>query len=223
MSANKEVIIIGGGVIGLACANYLIDKGARVRIIERDKVGQGASHGNCGLLCFSDVIPLCSPGAVSNELVKALKRQSALSIKPSFDMGLWAWLFKFASKCNRNHMKAGARSKYEIVKYSVQLFDTLFAGEPMPCDFEKKGLLIVFKNKENFENYGETNRFLEAYNMGAKRIDRDQLQELEPALSDGMAGCLPDPPLRALRTENGGYSLEKRLPHGRDHGIFRVQ
>ncbi|MBT6340917.1 MAG: FAD-binding oxidoreductase, partial [Desulfobacula sp.] len=68
MESNKEVIIIGGGVIGLACAHYLIDKGANVRIIEKGKIGEGASHGNCGLLYFSDVIPLCSPGAVTHEI-----------------------------------------------------------------------------------------------------------------------------------------------------------
>ena len=100
MGYNKEVIIIGGGVIGLACAHYLIEKGASVRIVEKDEIGGGASHGNCGLLYFSDVIPLCSPGTVSHEIVKTLKRTSPLYIKPTLDYKLLIWLLKFASKCN---------------------------------------------------------------------------------------------------------------------------
>ncbi|MBU0464830.1 MAG: FAD-dependent oxidoreductase [Proteobacteria bacterium] len=189
MGYNKEVIIIGGGVIGLACAHYLIEKGASVRIVEKDEIGGGASHGNCGLLYFSDVIPLCSPGTVSHEIVKTLKRTSPLYIKPTLDYKLLIWLLKFASKCNSSHMTQAAMGKYEILNYSISLFDTLLALDTMCCDFEKKGILAVFKDKKNFEKYQATNEFLATYNMEARRIDKKELQEIEPALRNDIAGA----------------------------------
>jgi len=189
MRSNKEVIIIGGGVIGLACAHYLIDKGASVRIIEKNEIGDGASHGNCGLLYFSDVIPLCSPGTVSHEIVRTLKRTSPLYIRPTLDYKLLIWLLKFASKCNASHMTQAAKGKYEILNYSISLFDTLLAMDGISCDFEKKGILSVFKDKKNFENYQTTNDFLSTYNMEARRIDKKELLELEPALRNDIAGA----------------------------------
>ncbi len=193
MIGNKDVVIIGGGVIGLACAHYLSDRGANIRIVERDEIGMAASHGNCGLLCFSDIIPLCCPGTVGSELKKVLKGISPLYIKPPLNVALMSWLFKFALKCNRAHMDAGARAKYEMLTYCIPLLETLLAQTPIACDFEKKGLLSVFKNRENFENYGATNAFLETFNMGCQRIDKDQLRELEPALSHDMAGAWLNP------------------------------
>ena len=189
MGSNKEVIIIGGGVIGLACAHYLIDNGARVRIIEKDEIGDGSSHGNCGLLYFSDVIPLCSPGTVSHEMVKTLKRTSPLYIKPTLDYKLWIWLLKFALKCNATHMRQAAKAKYEILNYSISLLDTLLAMDTMDCDFEKKGILSVFREKHNFEKYQATNEFLATYHMGARRIDKTELQTMEPALKNDIAGA----------------------------------
>jgi len=189
MGSNKEVIIIGGGVIGLACAHYLIEKGANVRIIEKDEIGAGASHGNCGLLYFSDVITLCSPGTVNHEIARTLKGTSPLYIKPSLDYKLLIWLLKFASKCNASHMTQAAKGKYEILNYSISLFETLLAMDTMGCDFEKKGILSVFKEKHNFEKYQATNDFLATYNMGAKRIDKKELQEIEPALRNDIAGA----------------------------------
>lgn len=189
MGSNKEVIIIGGGVIGLACAHYLIDKGASVRIIERDKIGDGASHGNCGLLYFSDVIPLCSPGAVSHEIARTLKGTSPLYIKPTLDIKRLLWLLKFALKCNGTHMTQAAKEKYEILNYSIGLSDTLLAIEGMNCDFEKKGVLTVFRDKHNFEKYQTTNEFMNIYNMGAIRIDKNELRKIEPALKNDMAGA----------------------------------
>ncbi len=189
MKANKEVIIIGGGVIGLACAHYLIDKGASVRIIEKDTIGDGASHGNCGLLYFSDVIPLCSPGTISQEIARTIKGTSPLYIKPTLDMNRLIWLLKFASKCNASHMTKAAKEKFEILNYSVSLFDTLLAMDKMSCDFEKKGILTVFRDKKNFEKYHTTNELLNIYNMGAQKIDKKELLELEPALRNDIAGA----------------------------------
>jgi D-amino-acid dehydrogenase len=39
MSRHTDVLIIGGGIVGLACAYYLIKAGKQVRIIEQDKNG----------------------------------------------------------------------------------------------------------------------------------------------------------------------------------------
>lgn len=201
MNKNKKIIIIGGGVIGLACAHYLIEKGAHVTIIERDEIGMGSSHGNCGLLCFSDIIPLCSPGTVTNELIKAVKGCSPLYIKPAMDMGLMIWLLKFALNCNKSHMDTGSRAKYDILTYSVPLFEALLASNDMACDYEHKGLLMVFKDRKNFESYESANRLYEPYNLAARRIDKEELHTLEPALSNDMAGAWLNPADRHLRPD----------------------
>jgi D-amino-acid dehydrogenase len=79
---HTDILVVGGGVIGLACAYYLARSGRSVRIIEQETMGAGASHGNCGLLFVSDLPPLCAPGAVAHELVRTLRGTSPLYIKP---------------------------------------------------------------------------------------------------------------------------------------------
>jgi D-amino-acid dehydrogenase len=189
MEPKKEVIIIGGGVIGLACAHYLLEKGAKVRIIEKDEVGKATSHGNCGLLYFSDVIPLCSPGTVGKEIYRALCGTSPLHIKPALDFTLWNWLFKFAAKCRPNTMRRIAAEKYELLDYSIGLFETLLGLENIGCDFEKKGILTVFNDPKNLDNFKKTNAFLETYNLGYKRLEKEQALEMEPALAKDIAGA----------------------------------
>ena len=189
MESNNDVIIIGGGIIGLACAHYLIKKNARVRIIEQETIGSGASHGNCGLLHFSGVIPLCSPGVVRHEIYRAFFGGSSLYIKPRLDIGLIKWLLKFAAHCNASHMNAASRAKNEILKYSLDLFDTLFSEHPFECDFEKKGFLILFKNKKYFEQYESTNAFLQDYGLGGRPLDKDEARKFEPATGKDIAGA----------------------------------
>ena len=45
-----DVAIVGGGVIGCACAAFLAEAGASVRLYERDVLGAGASGRNSGVL-----------------------------------------------------------------------------------------------------------------------------------------------------------------------------
>ena len=46
MANKSDVVVIGGGIVGTACAYFLTEAGAKVTILERDALGSGASgHG----------------------------------------------------------------------------------------------------------------------------------------------------------------------------------
>lgn len=183
------MVIIGGGVIGLACAHYLKESGIGVRVIDRGIVGQGASHGNCGLLFFSDVIPLCAPGTVSHELIRAFKGISPLYIKPDFDLEKYMWLLKFAMKCKPSTMQQAATAKYEILMHSKELYKTLLATSFLSSDFQDVGVLAVFKEEKNFVAHAQTEEFLAGFGLKAEKIEKGRLPELEPALRDDLAGA----------------------------------
>ena len=60
--------MIGGGVVGLACAWELAREGAEVVVLERAKVGAGVSSGNAGWVCPTLSSPLPAPGMVREGL-----------------------------------------------------------------------------------------------------------------------------------------------------------
>jgi D-amino-acid dehydrogenase len=188
MEPKKEVIIIGGGVIGLACAHYLLDQGANVRIIEQYGIGEGASHGNCGLLYFSDLIPLCAPGAVSHEIYRGICGTSPLYIKPALDIPLLAWLIKFAARCRPRTMLRTMANKNELLHYSIDLFERLLKLPDLTCDFEKTGVLTVCKDSKNLDSLKKKNDLLAPYGLGYRSLDRDAILALEPALKPDIAG-----------------------------------
>jgi glycine oxidase len=50
MSASPDVLVIGGGVIGLSCAYFLAREGKRVTILERGEPGREASWAGAGII-----------------------------------------------------------------------------------------------------------------------------------------------------------------------------
>jgi glycine oxidase len=50
MSAHPDVLILGGGVIGLSCAYFLARSGVRVEVVDKGDFGQEASWAGAGVL-----------------------------------------------------------------------------------------------------------------------------------------------------------------------------
>ena len=89
-SSNK-VVVIGAGVIGASCAYYLRKSGREVTLIDQGTFGSGCSHGNCGYICPSHVLPLAVPGALWNTLKTLFARNSPLSVKWRLEPAMWRW------------------------------------------------------------------------------------------------------------------------------------
>ena len=90
MSAQeRNILVIGCGILGLSTAWYLTQAGARVRIIAREPIGEGASSGNAGLISFGHP-PLTRPGVSIQGLKWMFDKRSPLYIKPRLDLEL-AW------------------------------------------------------------------------------------------------------------------------------------
>ena len=66
MSGNsRDVAVVGGGVIGAACAHFLNKLDYNVTVFDRSDFGSQCSHGNCGKICPSHALPLAEPGVIA--------------------------------------------------------------------------------------------------------------------------------------------------------------
>jgi D-amino-acid dehydrogenase len=188
-SGRGRVVVVGGGVIGAACAHYLNKAGWAVTVLERGEFGMGCSHANCGFVCPSHVLPLAAPGAVGAALRSLFRHDAPLRIKPRFDPALWAWLYRFARRCTVPHMLEAGRAVQALLNSSRRLYDELMREEALDCEWETRGLLFVFHSRAAMDHYAETDRLLrQSFDLAAKRYDGDALLQLEPALKTGLAG-----------------------------------
>lgn len=198
---HSDVLILGGGVIGLASAYYLAREGVQVRVIERDKIGAGASSGNCGFVFTSDLPPLCAPGAVSHELARMLVGQSPLFIKPELDLEKARWLLGFALKCSRSHLEHAVAARETILRYSAELYANWFDSGEFDGGRERNGVMMACRTRDGMERYGRTNTLLKPYGLEAIPFRGAALAKLEPALREDLYGAWYHPDDFHLRPE----------------------
>jgi D-amino-acid dehydrogenase len=202
MSARDcDIAIIGGGIIGLACAWYLRRAGRDVVVLERTTPGAGASHGNCGTITPSHAPPLPEPGVVRRALKWMLKPDAPLYIRPRFDPALWLWLLKFTARCNpRDHAQA-TRIRAGLLNASMEALPELLRDADIDCGFERTGLLYVFRDSRYFEQHAHLPDTLGALGIEAEAWDGARTELAEPALRAGVAGGIWFPHDASLRPD----------------------
>src|SRR5262245_31395022 len=131
MAGDQTAIVVGGGVIGCSTAYYLSRIGWRVRVLDAGRIGGGCSHGNCGFICPSHVLPLTMPGALWPVMRRMLDRDAAVYIQPRWDPTFWAWLVRFALRCRRAPMMRAAAARHTLLSSSMKLYRELIAAEQL--------------------------------------------------------------------------------------------
>lgn len=209
---TQHVIIVGGGVIGTACAYYLQQAGCRVTILEKGKFAGACSHGNCGLITPSHVLPLNTPGAVWKTMKAMLSPNSPFAIKLQFNWTFLSWMLNFTRRCNAKAMLETAVARDALLKSTAKLYEELLANESLDCEYERKGVLFVYRTQAGFDHYRETNQLLtEKFNVPATPYEGASLNELEPALKEGLAGAWHYEMDAHLRPDKLMISWRKRL------------
>lgn len=206
MSDDAEILILGGGVIGLACAHYLLAEGRSVRLLEQGRVGGAASHGNCGTLTPSHAPPLAAPGMVGQALRWMLSPSAPLYIKPRWDPALMRWLLASARRCNAGDWRASGLAKGALLNLSRALTEDLVFGQDLDCGFQASGFHYVFRSARALEKQQRDLPLLAEMGIRANVLDAAALAADEPALLPGMAGAIHFPGDAQLRPDR--YTAE---------------
>jgi len=211
-SARDDVLILGGGVIGLACALYLLKAGVGVRVLEQGTPGCGSSHGNCGTITPSHAPPLAMPGMIGVALRSIFHADAPLYLDPRLDGPRLRWLLGFARHCNWRDFHAAARARLAILQRSRRLLGELVRDEGLDCEFSEQGSLNVYRTARLREaDEQEHAVLLEKLGIGVQRLTGAEVEAMEPALKPGVAGGLLHPQDASLRPDRYAAELARRV------------
>jgi len=186
---KKEVIIVGGGIIGLATAYYLANEGHDVSVIDQDKIKSGASHINSGYLTPSHIIPLAAPGMISKGFRWMFNNSSPFYIKPRFDLDLVNWGMKFIKSCTSEHVQKSMKSILDINLLSKKLFIEMQQSNNFDFHLESKGLLMAYKT--SLAEREEAKAASWAKNLGiiVKQLSKEEILKIQPKVPMEVAGA----------------------------------
>ena len=188
-SVNPTAHVVGGGVIGIACAHYLTRAGYQVTVMDRASIGGACSHANCGYVCPSHILPLTVPSAIPMALKSLLKPRSPFKVKFSLSPNYVSWMLQFAKRCRERVALAAGHHLKAILDASLVEYKNLIADQQIDCEWRESGLLHVFQNQSALDAFARENDWVQSeYQCGAKRIAANELPGLDTTLRSDLAG-----------------------------------
>ncbi len=190
MNSKHDVLIIGGGPIGLSCAYYLLKSGRQVTILDAHEIGKGSGSGNAGHIVPSHIIPLAAPGVVTSAFKWMLDpAHSPFGMKVSLDPKYISWLLQFVMACNEANVQRAISPLNSLGQLSAKNFAQLIAEEKFNCSYQEKGFLNLYKNEEGFHAGQHEAEFMQKHGIPINVYDKSKVHEVEPAaLSDVIGG-----------------------------------
>ena len=207
---KQDVVVIGGGVIGVACARELAKRGADVTVLERDRIGHGCSYGNAGWLTPSQAVPLANPSMLLKSFRWMLDPESPLYIQPRLDPAFLRWLIEFVLNSRKAKFERGAAALVELCRVSVDMWEEVAKAAKEPFGFERHGLLSVYEKAASFDSAHGGIELISKSGVRAERWTAEEVREREPAIIGKTVGgyffpddahCEPYPAVVALAAE----------------------
>jgi D-amino-acid dehydrogenase len=185
-----KAVIIGGGIIGLSSAYYLVNSGWDVVIIDQTDLSDSCSFGNLGMIVPSHFVPLAAPGILSQGLKWMLDNKSPFYIRPSLDPSLISWGLKFMRSATKEKVEAAAPYLRDINLYSKALYEELSGKPGFEFSLEKKGILMYYKTEKTGEEEAHLAKKASAMGLDVEVLGKDQLQQLEPGTELDVLGAV---------------------------------
>lgn len=190
MSERVDVLVIGGGIVGVSCAYYLAECGRRPVVVERDEVCSltGSTYANAGLIVPSDVEPLAAPGTLGRGRRWMLDGSSPFWFRPRLCRHQWRWLNLFRSACTEVRFLAGMRPLRELSLASSNLFDELAAVAGPDMTLRRNGWLVVHEERAAHDEALAFERHARSLGVLSETLTPPQLRERVPQLPAHVVG-----------------------------------
>lgn len=188
MGGRADVLVIGGGVVGVCTAWSLAQRGIAVTLLERGEICSGCSYGNAGWIFPSHSTPLPAPGAIRQGLRWLLDGESPFYIRPRASGALLRWLWRFRAACNDARMRSTFRINRELGQASHELFAKLAALPELEFGYAQRGLLLLCRSAETLVELADELALLRELGGEGTPLSRDEVLERVSAASPGLAG-----------------------------------
>ena len=186
----KDVVVIGGGIVGVCAAVVLARAGREVVVIERGDIGGATSFGNAGVMADSYVAVANNPDLWRRLPSIIFGRAPECRLSFRYALGNLPWLLAFLRRANYRDAAAAAAAISGLLRLSLPLHKTLIADAGCGELLNERGWLKVFRSEKGFALCRSEMHLLERLNVHHHIMDGAQLAQLEPALKPVFAKAL---------------------------------
>jgi D-amino-acid dehydrogenase len=179
----SRIIIVGGGVVGIATAALLAEAGHNVTVIDRSGLAEETSKGNAAAFAFSDIMPLASPKILLRAPKWLLDPLGPLTIRPSYLPRLTPWLWQFWKASLPSRYRASIETQTALMRLAETEMMALVDRAGIAGMVRHDGSLELYESEAELNAASAGWRQREQAGIAFEHVRGQRLAELQPGLS----------------------------------------
>ena len=187
---RHDVLVVGGGVLGVCTAYFLTEAGRKVLLVDKEDICAGSSYGNAGLVVPSHSVPFAQPGVVGQALKWMFNPESPFYIRPKLDLALLDWLWHFRAAANARHRDRTMPVLRDLIMKSLEIYRSLSAMDDMEFGFEERGVLHLFNTEEGIDEGRHEADVLGAIDIETKVLSKREVVDRLGGLNATVVGAI---------------------------------
>jgi D-amino-acid dehydrogenase len=193
---TTDVIVLGAGMVGISAALHLVKRGRQVTLVDRRGPAEETSYGNAGIIQIEGVVPYPFPRDVAKLAKYALNRLPEAHLHYAALPGIAPWMLKYFLASDEAGMARTAAGAKPIIERCIIEHEALMREAGIEGMLRRTGYLRVYRKQEALDAaIAKETIDRERYGVNFKPVDAKGVQDLEPHLTEMVAGGLlmPDP------------------------------
>ena len=206
-SAPDRVAVVGAGMVGLATAWFLQERGVEVTIVDRAGVAAGSSWGNAGWLTPGITTPLPEPAVLKYGVRAVLNPSSPVYVPPSASPSFLRFVAGFTRHSTAAHWRRSMGKLVPINRLALETFDLLKDGGVRVHTVEASSFLAAYRTADERRTLLEEIEHIHAAGQDIEFdvLTGDEARAIEPLLSDEVGAAIR---LRGQRFLNPGAYVQ---------------
>ncbi|MBP8281235.1 MAG: D-amino acid dehydrogenase [Aeromonas sp.] len=179
-----DIVVLGGGVVGVTSAWYLAKAGHKVTLLERrGGVALETSHANAGQISPGYASPWAAPGIPLKAAKWLLQKHAPFTVRPTSDPFQLRWMLKMFANCTPAAYAVNKGRMVRLAEYSRDCMKLL--RDELALDYEGRqlGTLQLFRSQAQCDASQRDIEVLEEYGVPYQSLDASGCEEVEPALA----------------------------------------
>lgn len=186
----RDVVVVGGGIVGICTALSLLESGRAVTLIDKGEPGQATSFGNAGTISPWSIVPQSMPGIWRDIPGMLMRPNGAAGVSARHALGYLPWLWRFLQAGRFDRVHEISKAMHFLCDDSVALYRAHLAGTGAEHLVRDSMYVHVFRNAADASVDSLGNRMRAAQGAEIERIDAAELRRLEPALSPNLGAAI---------------------------------
>lgn len=194
MTAPREVIVLGAGVVGMATALTLTERGHRVTVIDSAQgPGLGTSFANGAQLSYGYTDALASPSTLAQIPRVLLGLDRALRFHLRLDPDFIAWALAFLRNGTATRFRENTIAGLDLAARSRTALAGLAARHALDFGHGTPGKIHIYRSQASFAAAQDMAALKAAHGVSQSILDPDGAVAAEPMLApirDSIVGAL---------------------------------